>query len=139
MQEDKTFCPVQTLRYYLDRTQDLRGARSLLFISFKKGHTSAIRLATLFSWLKQTILLHYKQADQQALDLVQVKAHDIRVFTTSKAFHSGVSMDQILQTCHWKAHKSFNNLIYLMCVCGGGGGGGGGGLAQLSAAKPSRI
>ena len=38
--EDRTLCPVQALRYYLDRTQDLRGSRSLLFISFKKGHTS---------------------------------------------------------------------------------------------------
>ena len=70
----------RALRYYLDRTKDLRGSRSLLFISFKKGHTSDIRPATLSSWLKQTILLCYKQADQQALDLVQVKAHDIRAF-----------------------------------------------------------
>ena len=46
-QEDRTLCPVQALRYYLDRTKDLRGSRSLLFISFKKGHTSEIRLATL--------------------------------------------------------------------------------------------
>ena len=78
--EDRTLCPVRALRYYLDRTKDLRGSRSLLFISFKKGHTSDIRPATLSSWLKQTILLCYKQADQQALDLVQVKAHDIRAF-----------------------------------------------------------
>ena len=76
--EDRTLCPVRALRYYLDRTKDLRGSRSLLFISFKKGHTSDMRPATLSSWLKQTILLCYKQADQQALDLVQVKAHDIR-------------------------------------------------------------
>ena len=68
--EDRTLCPVRALRYYLDRTKDLRGSRSLLFISFKKGHTSDIRPATLSSWLKQTILLCYKQADQQALDLV---------------------------------------------------------------------
>ena len=53
----------RTLRYYLDRTKDLRGSRSL-FISFKKGHTSDIRPATLSSWLKQTIPLCYKQADQ---------------------------------------------------------------------------
>ena len=33
--------------------------------------------------LKQTILLCYKQADQQALDLVQVKVHDIRAFAAS--------------------------------------------------------
>ena len=82
--EDRTLCPVWALRYYLDRTKDL------LFISFKKGHTSDIRPATLSSWLKQTILLCYKQADQQALDLIQVKAHDVRAFAASKAFYGGV-------------------------------------------------
>ena len=99
--EDGTLCPVRALRYYLDRT------RSLLFISFKKGHTSDLRPATLSSWLKQTILLCYKQADQQAL--VQVKAHDIRAFAASKAFYGGVSLDQIMQACHWKAHNTFTN------------------------------
>ena len=109
--EDKTLCPVRALRYYLDQTKDLRGSRSLLLISFTKGHTSDIRPATLSSWLKQTImiLLCYKQADHQALDLVQVKAHDIRAFAASKAFYGEVSVDQIMQACHWKAHKTFTN------------------------------
>ena len=87
--EDRTLCPVQALRYYLDRTKDLRRSPSLLFISFKKGQTSDSRPATLSSWLKQTILLFYKQAEQQALDLVQVKVHDIRAFAASKAFYGG--------------------------------------------------
>ena len=90
-----------------DRTKDLRGSRSLLFISFKNGHTSDIRSATLSSWLKLTILLCYKQADQVSLDLVQVKAHAIKAFTASKAFYGAVSVDQIMQTCHWKAHFTF--------------------------------
>ena len=107
--EDRTLCPVRALRYYLDRTKDLRRSRSLLFISFKKGYSSDIRPATLSSWLKQTILLYYKQADQQALDLVQVKVHDIRAFAASKIFYSGVSVDQIMQACHWKAHNTFTN------------------------------
>ena len=107
--EDRTLCLVRALRYYLDRTKDVRGSRSLFFISFKKGHTLAIRPASLSSWLKQTILLCCKQADQQALDLVQVKAHDIRAFAASKAFYGGVSVDQIMQPCHWKAHNSFTN------------------------------
>ena len=47
LKEDRTLCPVQALRYYLVRTEDLRGSRSLLFISFKKGHTSDIRPAIL--------------------------------------------------------------------------------------------
>ena len=46
---DWTLCRVRALRYYLDQTKDLRGSRSLLFISFKKGHTSDIRPATLSS------------------------------------------------------------------------------------------
>ena len=107
--EDRTLCPVQALRYYLDRTKDLRASRSLLFISFKKGHTSDITPATLSSWLKQTVLPCYKQADQQALVLVQVKAHDIRAFAASKAFYGGVSVNQIMQACHWKAHNTFTN------------------------------
>ena len=106
--EERTLCPVRALRYYLDRTKDLRGSGSLLFISFKKGHTSDIRPTTLSSWLKQTILLCYKQADQQALDMVQVKAHDIKAFAASKAFYGGVSVDQIMQACHWKAHNMFS-------------------------------
>ena len=107
--QDRTLCPVRALRYYLHRTKDLRRSRSLLFISFKKGHTSDIRPATLSSWLKQTILLCYKQANQQALDLVQVKAHDIRAFASSEAFYIGVSVDQVMQACHWKAHNTFTN------------------------------
>ena len=59
--------------------------------------------------MKQTILLCYKQADQEALDLVQVKAHGIRAFAASKAFYGGVSVDQIMQACHWKAHNTFTN------------------------------
>ena len=107
--QNRTLCPVRALRYHLHQTNDLRGSLSLLFISFKKGPTSDIRPATLSSWLKQTILLCYKQADQQALDLVQVKAHDITAFAASKAFYGGVSVDQILQACHWKAHNTFTN------------------------------
>ena len=40
--EERTLCPVRALRY-------LRGSRSLLFISFRKRHTSDIRPATLSS------------------------------------------------------------------------------------------
>ena len=65
--QDRSLCPVCALRYYLDKTKDLRGDISLLFISFKKGHSTDIRPATPSSWLKQTILLCYKQADQQPL------------------------------------------------------------------------
>ena len=42
--EDRTLCPVRALRYYLDRTKDLRGSRSLLFISFMDRHQTRYTL-----------------------------------------------------------------------------------------------
>ena len=65
--EDRTLCPVWALRYYLDRIKDLRGSRSLLFISFKKGHTSDTSRYTLFL-VETNHPTFYKEADQQALD-----------------------------------------------------------------------
>ena len=109
--EDRTLCPVQALRYYLDRTKDLRGSRSLLFYFLHKR--SYLRHHTYYSLLLviTTILLSYKQANQQSLDLVQVKAHGIGAFVASKAFYSGVSVDQIIQACHWKAHNTFTSFF----------------------------
>ena len=38
---------------------------------------------------------------------IQVRAHDVRAFAASKAFQGGLSLDQILSVCHWKAHNTF--------------------------------
>ena len=40
--EDRTLSLIRALRYYLDQTKDWKGSQSLLYISFKKGHTSDI-------------------------------------------------------------------------------------------------
>ena len=52
--EDMTLCPIRALRYYLDKTKDLRQGKHLLFISLKGGFSVDIQRATAFSWLKQT-------------------------------------------------------------------------------------
>ena len=51
------------------------------------------------------------------MDLLVVKAHDVRAFAASKAFFRGVSMDQILQACHWKSHNTFTS-FYLKDLSG---------------------
>ena len=33
----------------------------------------------------------------------------MRAFVASKTFYGGVSVDQIMQACHWKAHNTFTN------------------------------
>ena len=94
---DRSLCPVRALRYYLDRTADLRQNKELV------------------SWIKQTVVLCYELSDQEALTLHQVKAHDVRAFAASKAFQSGISLDQILSACHWKSHNTFTQ-FYLKDV-----------------------
>ena len=59
------------------------------------------------SWIKQTVILCHELSDHQAHTLHQVKAHDVRAFAASKAFQSGVSLEQILSACHWKSHNTF--------------------------------
>ena len=112
---DRSLCPVRALHYYLDRTSDLRQNKELVFVSFKKGFDKDTSPATISSLIKQTVILCYELSDQQAFTLHQVKAHDVRAFAASKAFQSGISLDQILSACHWKSHNTFTQ-FYLKDV-----------------------
>ena len=77
---DRTLCPTQV-------------PKTLEVLDPYLSPSRKDRPANLSLWLKQTILLCYKQAGQQSLDLIQVKAPGIRAFTTSKAFYSRISVD----------------------------------------------
>ena len=66
LKSDRSLCPVRALRYYLDRTSDLRQHKELVFVSFKKGFDKDISPATISSWIKQTVILCYELSDQQA-------------------------------------------------------------------------
>ena len=61
------------------------------------------------------MILCYELSDKEAHSLHQVKAHDVRAFAASKAFQSGVSLEQILLACHWKSHNTFTQ-FYLKDV-----------------------
>ena len=115
LKEDRSLCPVRALRYYLDKTQNLRTGKELVFVSFKQGFDRDISPATISSWIKQTVVLCYDLSDQESLTLHQVKAHGVRAFAASKAFQGGISLDQILAACHWKSHNTFTQ-FYLKDV-----------------------
>ena len=104
--EDRSLCPFRALRCYLDKTQDLRNNKELVFFSFKKNFSKDI--STISSWIKQTVILCYQLSDQESLALQEVSAHDVRAFVASKAFQGGISVEQILSACNWKLHNSDN-------------------------------
>ena len=104
---DILLCSVRALKHYLDRTKDSRTGRHLLFISYKLGHSKDIQCSTISSWIKHTIQFCYSRAESTDMVLTGVKAHDVRAFAASKAFYGGTSLDQIMQTCHWRSHNTF--------------------------------
>ena len=112
---DGSLCLVRALCYYLDRTSDLRQNKELVFVSFKKGFDKDISPTTISSWIKQTVILCYELADQEALTLHQVKGHNVRSLAASKNFQLGVSLEQILSACHSKSHNTFTQ-FYLKDV-----------------------
>ena len=63
LKSDRSLRPVRALRYYLNRTSDLRQNKELVFVSFKKGFDKDISPATISSWIKQTVILCYELSD----------------------------------------------------------------------------
>ena len=102
---------MRALRYYLDRTKDLRAGKDLVFVSFRKSFQKDIVPATVSSWIKQTVLLCYQLSDHEAQTIHQVRAHDVRAFAASKAFQGGVSLDQILSACHLEGPQHFYTIL----------------------------
>ena len=66
--EDKSLCPARVLRYYLDRTKDLRKGEELVFVSFRKSFQKDIVPATISSWIKQTVILCYQVSGEFTSD-----------------------------------------------------------------------
>ena len=50
LKSDRSLCPVRALRYYVDRTSDLR-QNKVVFVSFTKGFDKDISPATISSWI----------------------------------------------------------------------------------------
>ena len=80
LSEDRSLCPVRALRYYLDRTKDLRQGKDFARYLFPSGRVSIRTFSLLQS---QTVLLCYQLSDQTAQDLHQVRAQDVRPFAAS--------------------------------------------------------
>ena len=84
--------------------QDLRpqAEQRVGFVSFKKGFDNDISSAIISSWIKQTVILCYELSDLEALTLNQA-------FAASKAFQSGVSLEQYCQPT-FESHNTFTQL-----------------------------
>ena len=113
MEQDKKLCPVRAIRIYTERTDELRGERERLILSFKEGMKKDISKNTVSSYLKRTIQMTYELAgkSEELQRLHKVKAHEVRAMAASWAFFNNVSAEDIMAACSWKSHNTFTSYL----------------------------
>ena len=95
LRSDRFICPVRALRYYLDRTSDLRQNKELVCLvqeRLQQGHLTCHHLLD-----QTTVILCYELSDQESFTLHQAKAPDVSAFAASMALQSGVSLNKYYQ------------------------------------------
>ena len=102
--ENVRLCPVHSLTLYIERTRQLRGTSTQLFIAIIKPHLP-VTTSTVARWLKQVI-------GDSGIDTNVFKAHSVRGATTSAASNQGVTTEEILKAADWSNSSTFQRFYY---------------------------
>ena len=110
IREDKVWCPVRALKWYIKRTENLRKS-SQLFVTAREPHKGVSR-DTLSRWIVSAI----KAAGVKALEEgTTPKAHQTRSISSSWALFTGVGVEDICKAAFWRSANSFTS-FYLRDV-----------------------
>ena len=101
MEEDKVWCPVRALKWYIDRTKS-RKTSSFLFVASIAPH-KGVATSTIAKWLVECI----KMAGADAILADRVRVHDTRAISSSWALFNGASLKEIQQAAFWSNANSF--------------------------------
>ena len=114
--EDKTLCPVRALRYYIQRTDPHRGARTRLFLACVPGKLNDIVPSTLSGWIKGVIQFAYNKGPTTSKTLYNVTPHTIRGMAASWALTSRAPMADIMTATSWRTHNTFTSFYLKDCT-----------------------
>jgi len=102
VREDRFWCPVRALRFYLKKTESFRQVGSSLFLSLNAPH-SGVSPDTISRWLVQVISFDGKALSGPGTP----RAHDVRALAASWAFFKGIPVSDILKAAVWKTENTF--------------------------------
>ena len=102
--DDKLWCPVRALKWYLGRTKHLRQGRHDLFLATTPPHRPASR-DTIARWLVAAIKAANALSPSQPSN--PLHAHEVRAATSSWAFFKGASVHDVTQAACWKTPNTF--------------------------------
>ncbi|PIK40160.1 hypothetical protein BSL78_22988 [Apostichopus japonicus] len=96
--EDKRWCPVRALKWYLNKTEKLRQSTSLFIIP--RPPYAAASKDTLSRWLVEIIRPFTSGTSRP-------RAHDVRGVAASTALFAGIPVEDILKAAAWKTPTTF--------------------------------
>ena len=103
VREDKVWCPVRALLWYLDRVKSLRPhGESSLFLTHRAPHRRP-SASTISRWVVEVIAA----APSALTGPGTPRAHDVRSVASSWALFEGVPLEDILRSAVWKNPNSF--------------------------------
>lgn len=102
IREDKVWCPVRALKWYVEKTKPFR-TDDQLFLITREPFSPASRVSV-SRWIVEAI----RAAGPEALSAgCRPRAHDTRSISTSWALFQGVGLEDILRAAYWRSRNSF--------------------------------
>ena len=100
--ENKLLCPVACIKEHLHFRAGLGDEKCIQFFTTHGKPHHPISKDTLASWVKEVLLC-------AGTDVTTFKQHSTRGASTSKAFHLGIPLSDILKQGQWSNAKAFFN------------------------------
>lgn len=101
-----TVCPVRALKYYLEKTKDLRkpDCNRIFVATSGRSVGSSVKTCTISSWIRHTIQNAYEHMGR---DPPAVRAHSVRGMATSLALSKGICVQDICRAATWSSEHVF--------------------------------
>ena len=103
IEQDKLWCPVRALKWYVHKTENLRSSDQL-FVSVHSPH-GAVSPETISRW----IVLAIKAGGDTTVLSSRVRAHDTRGTASSWALFQGIPLEDILKAAYWHNKNTFTS------------------------------
>jgi integrase len=94
-------CPVRAIKWYLKKSELMRGNHKQLFITAAKPNRPAAK-ATISNWVREVIVKSEAVTGQG-----RPRAHSTRSKAVSVAFQKGLSIAEIVETVCWRTEDVF--------------------------------
>lgn len=105
-EEERVLCLFRALRYYLNRTEKIRGPSSNHWCTVRNPSHPLSKNALSFS-LRNLIREAHSQIKEDILPNFKVRVHDIRVVSTSLAIKRNMSLTSIFPSTYWRCRSIF--------------------------------